>query len=198
MKIQTIQIPTMEVWSYVKWKYENMLNVKITNFKNDTFSLPAAPSSPTGSEHIPGSLPFDRLRFTDGQGKFSISFLLSIFNLSINSQMWWKAQVFTEFPTQANFSQISSLSPPLYSPASSTSPPLDHSGEPVMKMWTSTCGLRRYLFLTYINISRVGGATYLQLPTGLPTVLPNGLILATTKPKGSHKSYSEKRRCHKG
>ena len=96
MKIQNIQIPTMEVWSYVKWKYENMLNVKITNFKNDTFSLPAAPSSPTGSEHIPGSLPFDRLRFTDGQGKFSISFLLSIFNLSINSQMWWKAQVFTE------------------------------------------------------------------------------------------------------
>ena len=72
---------------------------------------------------------------------------------------------------KANFSPIysppSSLSPPLYCPASSTSPPLDPS---------------------------VGGATYLHLHQGLPTVLPSGLILASPKPKGSHKSYSEKRR----
>jgi len=72
---------------------------------------------------------------------------------------------------KANFSPIysppSSLSPPLYS--ASTSPPLDPSG--------------------------VGGATYLHLPHGLQTVLPSGLILAQSpKPKGSHKSYSEKRR----
>ena len=72
---------------------------------------------------------------------------------------------------KANFSPIysppSSLSPPLYS--SSTSPPLDPSG--------------------------IGGATYLHLPHGLQTVLPSGLILAQSpKPKGSHKSYSEKRR----
>ena len=163
------------------------------------FSLPAASRSPTGSEHVPGSLPFDRLWFTDGQGKFSISFLLSIFNLSINSQMWWKGQVFTEIQnfqlrrTSARYHHYRLLftlrrRPPL--PLSTTQVNQWWSCQLALVAWDDNC------FLLFLNISRVGGATYLQLPTGLPTVLPNGLILATTKPKGSHKSYSEKRRCH--
>ena len=68
---------------------------------------------------------------------------------------------------KANFS-------PLYSPPSSLSPPLYCSS-------SSTS-------------PPLDPSTYLQLPHGLPTVLPSGLILASAKPKGSHKSYSEKRR----
>ena len=175
-----------------------MLNVKITlNLEWHFVSPPAASRSPTGSEHIPGSLPFDRLRFTDGQGKFSISFLLSIFNLSSNSQVWWKAQVLLNFQlrrTSARYHHCRLLftvrhRPPL--PLSTTQVNQWWKCELALVAWDDNC------FLLFLDISRVGGATYLQLPTGLPTVLPNGLILATTKPKGSHKSYSEKRRCHK-
>ena len=113
--------------------------------------------------------------------------------------MWWKAQVFSEIQnfqlrrTSARYHHCRLLftvrrRPPL--PLSTTQVNQWWKCELALVAWDDNC------FLLFLNISRVGGATYLQLPTGLPTVLPNGLILATTKPKGSHKSYSEKRRCH--
>ena len=127
-------------------------------------------------------------------GKASFHFLIARKgNFSPNSQMWWNASFHLIF-------NPGELQPDIIIVASSLLSGIVHlSPSWTLRLSSDDLGLRFYKgtrLYFFLTICLVGGATYLQLPTGLPTVLPNGLILATTKPKGSHKSYSEKRRCH--